>query len=278
MNVYESLLDWPEGTDIKALRIYQIYPMPMPSRGHPHETGKRIRQAGDSVNLARRVIGTVPVESDGSAYFTVPALKELYFQALDKNGMAIQSMRSATWVQPGERLVCQGCHEPKNRAIAQPKKVAIALKRPPSVPKPDVDGTSPFSYPRLVQPVLDKKCVSCHEKGVKGKKGPPLDREIVTLRLRRSPTKVYRSYASLIEKYAFIDYTNHYRTIPGIFGARASRLYEILSKDHHGLKLTSEEMYRITVWLDSMSNFYGVYSKEGGEAQLRGEVVYPTLE
>ncbi len=287
MNVYDSFLDWPKGTDIKAIRIYQTYPMSVPSFGHPHETGKRIRQARDSVNLARRIVGTVPVESDGSAHFTVPALRELYFQALDKDGLAIQSMRSGTWVQPGERLVCQGCHEPKNSAIAQPKKLPMALKRPPSVPKPDVDGTSPFSYPRLVQPVLDKKCVSCHEKGVNGKKGPPLGREIVTLPLegpqpklffKGSRTKVYRSYASLIDEYAFTSYGNSYRTIPGKFGALASKLYEILSKDHHGLKLTREEMYRITVWLDSASNFYGVYSREGGEVQLNGGIAYPTLE
>lgn len=204
-------------------------------------------------------------------------MRELYFQALDKNGLAVQSMRSATWVQPGETLLCQGCHEPKHKAIAPPKKVALALRRPPSVPKPDVDGTNPFSYPRLVQPVLDKKCVSCHEQAVDGKKPIPLDRSVVTARLPH-PTKVFRSYDSLIHKYAFWSYGDHYRTIPGKFGARASKLYEILKSGHHGVELTDEEMHRVTVWLDSLSNFYGVYEKAGGEAQLRGEVVYPTLE
>jgi len=37
-------------------------------------------------------------------------------------------------------------------------------------------------------------------------------------------------------------------------------------------------MHRIAVWLDSCSIFYGVYEKEGGEAQLRGEIVRPTLQ
>ena len=37
-------------------------------------------------------------------------------------------------------------------------------------------------------------------------------------------------------------------------------------------------MHRITVWLDSCSPFYGVYEDEGGKAQLRGEIVRPTLE
>lgn len=277
MNVYDSLKPWPDGTKITALRVYQIHTMSVPSGHPPHEIGRRVASAGDSVNLARRILGTVPVEEDGSAYFKVPALKELYFQALDEDGLAIQSMRSATWVQPGERLVCQGCHEPKNRAPLQPKAVALALKRAPSVLKPDVDGTNPFSYPRLVQPVLDKKCVTCHEKGVDGKKGPALDREVIEAKLGRFPTKVYRSYDSLIHKFAFWDYGDSYRTTPGKFGAKASKLYEMLQKGHHDVDLTKEEMHCITVWLDSVSNFYGVYEKEGGEAQLRGEIAQPTL-
>jgi len=32
------------------------------------------------------------------------------------------------------------------------------------------------------------------------------------------------------------------------------------------------------LWLDCLSVFYGVYEKEGGEAQLRGEIARPTLE
>ncbi len=36
--------------------------------------------------------------------------------------------------------------------------------------------------------------------------------------------------------------------------------------------------HRLALWLDSASMFYGVYEKEGGEAQLRGEIPKPTLE
>jgi len=272
MNVYDSLLPWPEGTNIKALRIYQTFPCSVPSGRPPHETGRRIAEASDSVNLARRILGTVPVEPDGSAYFKVPALKEVYFQALDEQGLAVQSMRSATWVQPGESLTCQGCHEPQSRAPLSRNNPPLALQRAPSTPKPDVDGTDPFSYPRLVQPVLDKHCVDCHQRE---KDAPPLDREIV--QWGRRGTRVYRSYQNLID-HAFWRYGDHYRTIPGKFGAKASKLYPLLVEGHYDVKLTAEEMHRITVWLDSVSNFYGVYEKEGGEAQLRGEVAHPTLE
>ena len=89
---------------------------------------------------------------------------------------------------------------------------------------------------------------------------------------------MFRSYDSLIHKFAFWRYGDHYRTTPGKFGARASKLYQLLEEGHYDVKLDPEEMHRITVWLDSLSNFYGVYEKEGGTAQLKGEVVQPTLE
>ncbi len=57
-----------------------------------------------------------------------------------------------------------------------------------------------------------------------------------------------------------------------------SKLYELLNKGHHNVKLPKEDMHRITVWLDSYSPFYGVYQPEAGQAQLRGEVVRPALE
>jgi len=272
LDVYDSLKSWPEGTKITALRVYQVLPMSVPSGPRPHETGLRLPTARDSVNPTRYVLGTVPVEEDGSAHFVVPARKELFFQALDARGLAVQSMRSATYLQPGERLVCQGCHEPTHHAPKQSSVTPLALRRAPSTPKPDVDGTNPFSYPRLVQPVLERRCTACHNKHPK--KAPKLDRTVV----RQGTRKWYTSYASLAPKYGFWQYGDAYRTTPGKFGARASELYAMLDKGHHDLKLPQEDLHRIALWLDSASLFYGVYEREGGEAQLRGEIVKPTLE
>ena len=61
-------------------------------------------------------------------------------------------------------------------------------------------------------------------------------------------------------------------------GGKASKLYELLEEGHYNVKLSEEEMHRITVWLDAYSPFYGVYEPEAGQAQLRGEVVRPALE
>ncbi len=101
VNVYDTLKPWDKDIKITDLRVYQILPMTVPSGDPPHETSLREPTAGDSVVLARYVLGTAPVEKDGSAYFRVPADKELFFQVLDENCLAIQSMRSATYIKPG---------------------------------------------------------------------------------------------------------------------------------------------------------------------------------
>jgi len=146
--------------------------------------------------------------------------------------------------------------------------VPLALQRPPSKLKPDVDGSNPFSYPRLVQPVLDRNCAACHDKN-KGK-APNLGREPIQ-------RKWFASYNSLV-KYGFTSYHDGYRTTPGQFGARASKLFQMLTKGHHDLKLPEEDLHRLALWLDCATMFYGVFEKEGGEAQLRGETPKPTLE
>jgi hypothetical protein len=269
VNVYESYKPWPEGTRIKELRVMQVLPMSVPSGGPPHETALRVAGAGDSVVPCRWVLGTVPVEPDGSVHFTVPANKEMMFQAVDEKGLAVQSMRSATYLHAGERLVCAGCHEPKHRSQPTLTRTPLAFAREPSRLKPDVDGSNPFSYPRLVQPVLDRHCVECHAKTPEK-----------AMNLAREPLarNWYASYANLVQKYGFHDYGDGLRTTPGRFGAKASKLYELLQKGHYDVKLSDEEMHRITLWLDCSSLFYGVYEREGGQAQLRGELARPTLE
>ncbi len=269
INVYESLKPWPEGTKIAALRVLQVFPMSVPSGAPPHETGLRVASAGDSVVPVRHVLGTVPVEEDGSVFFEVPADKELFFQAVDEQGLAVQSMRSATQVRQGERLVCAGCHNPRHQVSTPLASVPMAFRRKPSQLEPDVDGSRPFSYPRLVQPVLDKHCVACHAEHA--------DKPI---NLAREPfvNNWYASYNNLIQKFGFYDYQDDYRTTPGHFGARASQLYKLLQAGHYEVALTPEEMHRLTLWLDCSSMFYGVYERDRGQAQLRGEIAYPTLE
>ena len=279
MNVYDSDFQWPEGTRITHLRVLQILPKSVPSRNTP-----RIGVA-EQTN-ARAVLGTVPVESDGSAYFKAPAGKLIYFQALDSQGMAVQSMRTATYLHPGERLTCQGCHEDKHRPPSKPTSLPLALRRQPSKLTPDVEGSNPFSYVRLVQPVLDRNCVGCHRE----KKALDLSGAIQYRPCPRDKHKkccYTRSYNNLAEKYGFYFHAHSSwlfgssptsgpsRTIPGKFGARASKLLEYLDQRHYGVKLSEEDFHRMTLWLDCNSDFYGAY--ENAEAQARGQLVEPSL-
>ncbi len=269
VNVYDSDFQWPEGTNITALRVIQVLPKTTPRVDQP-----RIG-AGTETN-ARAVLGTVPVEADGSAYFEAPAGKLVYFQALDERGMAVQSMRSGTYVHPGERLTCQGCHERKHSPPSMPPTVPAALRRAPSRIEADVDGSCPLSYARLVQPVLDRHCVGCHQE----------QKAIDLAGALEEKHGWTRSYANLAAKYGFYYHVSNgsinsgvhggSRTIPGKFGARASKLLKYLDEQHYGVSLAEEDFHRLTLWLDCNSEFYGAYHSI--EAQARGEMVYPTLD
>ena len=145
---------------------------------------------------------------------------------------------------------------------------------PASIPQPDVEGSRPANFVELVQPILDKHCVECHAKP-----------ENKTFSLAKEPYKkyhkatFYQSYYNLtFNGWAFHDYGNPTRTIPGQFGALKSPLLPLLDKGHYGVKLTPEERHRIALWLDMLSPFYSVYEPELQEKQLKGERVYPTLE
>ncbi|UCF15579.1 MAG: PD40 domain-containing protein, partial [Phycisphaerales bacterium] len=268
VNVYSSLKPFPEETKITAIRIIQVLPKTTPLIDEP-------KIGFGSEKGARAVLGTVPVESDGSAYFSLPAGVPVYFQVLDEHGLAIQSMRSDTYVHPGERLLCRGCHEPRHATPAMVQGIPLAFRRPPSAIRPDVDGSNPFSFPRLVQPVLDRNCVACHNK------------ELEAPDLRKGDWKKengywYTSYRNLREYAFFYGVSNSKydpwtdpRTTPGKFGARASRLYSIVAQGHHDLRLSGEDLYRITLWLDCNSDFFGSY--EDTEVQAAGQIVRPTL-
>lgn len=267
MNVYDADFDWPADTKIKALRIVQLFPK---TTFHMHEP--RIGAAGES--LGRGVVGTVPVESDGSAYFEAPVGVPLYFQALDERGRAVQSMRSDTYLHPGESLTCQGCHEPKREAHA-PLKISampLALRREPSKIKPAVDGAWPLSYPRLVQPVLDRQCVECHQKNPKS---PDLTGAID----KNGWSKSYLSLAPFAWKLVGANgsiVVNGSRSEAGRLGARASKLITLLEAGHYETKLTEDEMHRLVLWLDTNANFFGVYHDL--KQQGCGEIVKPVLQ
>jgi hypothetical protein len=276
MNVYDSEMPWPDDErKITALRIVQVFPKTTPRLGNPPISYNK------EIN-ARGVLGTVPVEDDGSAHFEVPVGKVLYFQALDQDGLAIQNMRSTLYAMPGERITCQGCHEPKSRLLTVPAQAPKALKRAPSKVEPAPEGAWPLSFPRLVQPVLNRRCVACHARS--GGKAPDLSG-----RLFKWYTAAYENlgpYAWCVDRQgnytrrpkALAKKTSAVRSIPGEVGAMESLLYPLLTTGSHKdrVKLTDEEMERITMWLDCMSCFFGAY--ELPNPQKAGELIVPQLQ
>jgi hypothetical protein len=115
VNVYDSMLPMPTGTVIKALRVVQIYPKATALTQSPRK-GHGTVQYNDQ--NGRGSLGTVPVDADGSAHFLLPPGKAVFFQALDADGTAVQSMMSSAFAVPGStRLTCQGCHERRYRAL-----------------------------------------------------------------------------------------------------------------------------------------------------------------
>ena len=269
MNVYDSDFAWPAGAKAAALRIIQVLPKSTPRANCP-----RIGVANGT--NARAVVGTVPIEADGSVFFEAPAGKPIYFQALDQRGMAIQSMRSATYVHAGEQLVCRGCHERKHRSPAPCDGLPLALQRAPSKVRRDAEGSNPFNYVRLVQPVLDRNCVGCHNE----------KRAIVLSGTVEGEFGWTLSYRNLAPKYGFYFHSGKgsigagvhggSRTVPGQFGARASKLLDYLDDRHYGVQLAEADYHRLVLWLDCNSEFYGAY--ESAPSQSRGELVRPSIE
>lgn len=267
MNIYESGLPWPEDTTIAGLRVIQLFPKTTPAQNEPN-----IGIGAQS--LARGVVGTAPVEEDGSVYCEVPVGTPIYFQALDRNGRAVQSMRSDTYVHPGETLSCVGCHENKNQTFGAPGgAVPLAMRRAPSVLEPEVDGSTPLSFPRLVQPVLDRHCVQCHSEE---DTAPSLDGATFGEWGWSQSYKVLSEFAWAKHggNGALRDNGTSY-SIPGNVGAQASKLLRMLEEGHHDVSLPKEDLHRITLWLDCNSVFYGAYHET--ILQAKGDIVLPTL-
>ena len=267
IDVKQSLFPMPDDRQIHKLRIFQVLP-----KTYTHVANKpRIGFA--NAESARMMLGTVPVEPDGSAYFRVPARKPVYFQAVDKDGRAVQTMRSITYLQPGERRSCLGCHEPR-RTTPVNQQGLLALQRSASMIRPGPDGTRPFSYTRLVQPVLDKHCVRCHD----GRTGDLKS----SLALTGEPAGTFtRSYESLNKYVRWYEWGGNtieaVVTRPGHSGADESPLLKILVDSTHAehVHLPEEDIQRLQIWLDGNVPFYGTYEQEQQLAQQNGLNVPP---
>jgi hypothetical protein len=212
----------------------------------------------------KRILGTVPVEEDGSASFAVASDTFVYFQLLDENGMMIQSMRSGASVQSGERAACIGCHEerrtapPAFSAASDGAALPLAWRRPPSRLADWYGPPREFSFMAEVQPVFNRRCVSCHDYGQEaGRK----------LNLAPDRTLTFNTaYAELWRKgYLRCVGAGPAEIQPAYsWGSHASKLVQVLrapgTPGHEPLQLTPEEFDRIVTWVDLNGVYYPTYA------------------
>jgi len=217
----------------------------------------------------KRILGTVPVEEDGSAYFIVPADTFVYFQLLDERGMMIQSMRSGTIVRPGETRGCVGCHEDRRTSVPTPR-YGLAWRRPPRRLKPWYGPPRLFSYTAEVQPVFDRNCTSCHDYGREagGKLNLAGDLGLV----------FNTSYVELRKKgYVRVVGAGPYEVLPPFsWGSHASPLVNVLIHGHgkpeidNEIDLSKEEFDRIVTWIDINAPYYPSYAAGAFRKNLYG--------
>lgn len=252
-DVYEGThLKGVKRGDIKYLRIVENPPKLYWSGGYWENEGSQAPAMNYDDYDDKIILGTVPVESDGSAYFEVPAEKFIYLQALDANGDMLQTMRSGMSILPGEIASCAGCHE--SRAAPPPASLrhSLALKRKPSKIKPTPAGAtgSEFSYIKNIQPILDKHCVKCHDFGGKGSEKIVLcgDRGLV----------FNQSYLQLHSKKAIsaIGAGPDAVVEANTWGAKHSKIVRMIRNGHSGVKMPENEFAVLRAWIDLNAPYY----------------------
>lgn len=288
VDVYRGLENVKRG-EAKYIRVLEQISRPWNAhrRDMSDEFGQQNAVIGNNTHLGiKALLGVVPIESDGSAYFRVPANKNIFLQVLDENFLALQTERTFINYMDGETRSCIGCHEQNREAAATAVGTlgkALALRKPPRKLSAQPDGLpSPrtFDFERQIQPIFDAHCVECHNNS--DKKGG--------LDLRGERTKLFNvAYESLtpdrknktdkkllgkIVGEIFSKITNVEYLPAGSLGARTALLPAVLRPDitpfkyeksqrlarqHSGVKISREDFLKLSTWIDTNCQYYPSY-------------------
>ena len=229
----EGLKGIPRGT-VKSLRLHAYEYAYVQTQSDHNWHGI---QSGWDI---KRMLGTVPVEEDGSVIFKIPANTPVSIQPLDKDGVAVQWMRSWLTGQPGEIVSCVGCHEDQNQIVI-PKRVIASQKAPHALTPPE-GGTRSFTFDLEVQPILDRACIACHNgegKAFDLRGGKKDGRGYGTSYLNLHPY-VHRQggEGDMVVLYPYEYHPN------------TSELVRLLKKGHYNVQLTDAEWRKIYNWID----------------------------
>jgi hypothetical protein len=261
---------------------------------------KTVQHDGPAISVfqadgVKRILGTVPIEKDGSIAMKLPPGQSLFFQMLDENKQAIHVMRSFTGVMPGEVRGCFGCHESKlvTRGNPTAASTSIAMKKGPKAPvAPPWGYNTSISYARFVQPVLDKHCAKCHQN--------PKHKAYAKLNMTMRPSKHrWRDHSTYTRPDEVSPFTEPYLTLvggkcqwgrnksmtkplSGVYVVEAyggnrgdgsdlktlapyaafspkSKLIANASSGKHGnkVKVTGEDLQRLVAWVDANGPYLG---------------------
>lgn len=256
----------PRGT-VKKIRVIEAPPKRFWSQEHWHIDTHQAPAMNFNCTNNKRILGDAPVEEDGSAYFEVPADRFVFFQALDAEGMMVQSMRSGTTIRPGEQAGCVGCHESRLSGATITYSSASALRRPPSQLKPWYGPPREFSYTSEVQPVFDRHCVQCHDYGqeaepalnLAGDLGLVFNTSYLDLR-NRSPIRWHPDRPNDPKPLIKAVDDGPPEVLPAYaWGSHRSRLVDVLRSSHYDVCLSREDLERIITWIDLNAPYYGSY-------------------
>ena len=242
-------------------RLLVLEDLPKPANFH----GGGSQPLGHGVtSTLKRVLGSVRVESDGSAHFEVPAMRSIYLAVLDENDLSIKQMRSFITLQPGEQLSCVGCHEQRTQTpeIAAVGKLK-AMARPAGKIEPYAGVRQIPDFPRDVQPILDRHCIKCHNS--KDRKGN------VILTGDRGPVFSH-SYFELFFQWQIKDTAGNPTNGSGrqkgndkpyTTYSSASALMKKIDAHHNKVKLSDVERTTMRLWIDASAQYPGTYASIG---------------
>jgi hypothetical protein len=241
---------------IKAIRINAFGVQPRAVR--------RIMSKPVPNEIPKKVLGTVPVGADGSAFFKVPANTSLQMQSLDENGMAILTEKSFFYLQPGENSSCIGCHEPQGSSPDMHAMARLSRMKPMELkPQAGPQYKGGLSFMRTVQPVLDRYCIGCHGLG----QAPADQREKadrINLILNDDPWP--QSYRELVDRgdhqigeKNYMSGINEERNIsrPRRFYAYSNKVAHMLLENHGNCNIDQDSYMRIIEFLDLNAQYYG---------------------
>ena len=251
--------------EIKRLLVLETLPKPV------NFSGKMPPMSYGGTYTLERVLGTVPVAEDGSAYMELPALRPLFFVALDEEGNSVKRMHSFLTVMPGETTSCVGCHEQRTEppTFTPQATVLEAMSGPPHKIEPLESIPEVFDFPRDIQPILDRHCVECHD----------YDRREADIVLTGDRGPVYsHSYFTLTALGYVSDGRDRQMTNlpPRSVGTSASPLMNMLDGKHFQVKLSADEQNMIRYWIESAAAYPGTYAALG--SGMIGGFPYSQLE